>query len=67
MDSRNRSGVGRWQIAVLSVVSHVMFFSRIGGISSKYSSFAVLRCEHVRVDGRTDGRTVCWLVTCPHC
>lgn len=39
-----------------------MFFSKIGGISSKYSFFLpFLRCEHVRVDGRMDG---CLLVIC---
>lgn len=51
---------GGWQGRLRSCLLFRMscFFSKIGGISSEYSSFTVLRCEHVRVDGRTNGRTV---------
>lgn len=64
MDSRNRSGVGRWQGRLRScpVVSHVMFFSKIGGISSKYSFFYRFYAANMFVwmDGRMDGRFVGW-------
>lgn len=45
------------QIAVLSVVSYVMFFSKIGGISSKYNVFYRFYAANMFVwmDGRTDG------------
>lgn len=59
MDSRNRSGVGRWQIAVLSFRMSC-FFSKIGGISSKYSSFYRFYAANMFVwmDERMDGRFV---------
>lgn len=48
---------GGWQGRLRScpVVSHVMFFSKIGGISSKYSSFTVFTlrtCSCGWMDGR---------------
>lgn len=52
------------QIAAPPIVSYVMFFSKIGGISSKYSSFTVFTlrtCSCGWTDGRTDGLL---LVTC---
>lgn len=63
MDSRNRSGVGgRADCGSCPVVSHVMFFSKIGGISSKYSFFYRFYAANMFVwtDGRMDRRTVCW-------